>query len=70
MSKGLMPYTSHVTQSHLRGQGKISLSKTYGTDHFFYDNHVCLIAIDPFSKYIEYEMVRNTSVQRPYPVSV
>ena len=32
-------------------------------DHFFYDNHICLLAIDSFSKYIECEIVKNTSVQ-------
>ena len=32
-------------------------------DHFFYDNHICLVVIDSFSKYVECEVVKNTSVQ-------
>lgn len=31
-------------------------------DHFFFENKVCLIAIDALSKYIEVEIVANTSV--------
>ena len=30
-------------------------------DHFFLDNHVCLIAVDSLSRYIEVEIVRDTS---------
>ena len=30
-------------------------------DHFFYENHTCLIAVDSFSKYIEVECVKSTS---------
>ena len=30
-------------------------------DHFFLDNHVCLIAVDSLSKYIEVEIVKDTS---------
>ena len=32
-------------------------------DHFFLDGQVCLVAIDALSKYIECEIVKNTSVQ-------
>ena len=33
-------------------------------DHFFYQNHVFFIVIDALSKYIEVEIVNNTSVQQ------
>ena len=36
---------------------------TYSHRSFFYDNHICLVIIDSFSKYIECEMVINHSVQ-------
>ena len=32
-------------------------------DHFFYDNKICLIAVDALSRYIECEVVRNTIVE-------
>ena len=31
-------------------------------DHFFYDNHVCLLVVDSLSRYIEVEVVKSTSV--------
>ena len=31
-------------------------------DHFFFDNNICLIAVDALTKYIECEIVRTTSV--------
>ena len=30
-------------------------------DHFFYENHVCLIAVDALSRYVEVEIVKDTS---------
>ena len=32
-------------------------------DHFFYENHTCLIVVDSFSKYIEVESVRTVSAK-------
>ena len=32
-------------------------------DHFFYEDKICLLAIDAYSKYIEVEVVKNVSVQ-------
>ena len=32
-------------------------------DHFFFENSVCLIAVDAKSHYIEVELVKNTSVE-------
>jgi len=32
-------------------------------DHFFFENNTCLIAVDALSKYIEVEIVKNTSVE-------
>lgn len=31
-------------------------------DHFFYDSNICLIIVDALSRYIEVEVVKNTSV--------
>ena len=37
-------------------------------DHFFYENKICLIAVDALSKYIEVEIVSSTSVEETIDV--